>query len=53
MDKKQYSAVIEIQGGELQEIMQELNDALKVVYRCYDRLENLGVVVIREAVSGN
>lgn len=50
-----YSISIKAKDGELEEILKELNDAQEKIYRCYTRLQNLGVLIIdkEEAASGN
>lgn len=45
---------IEVKGGELEKIFQELNEAQEKICECYNRLQDLGVLVIsKEAASGN
>ena len=45
---------IEIPGGKIKAIMDELDQAQETIYRCYSELQDLGVVVIRQdAASGN
>ena len=53
-----YFVEIEVPKGELEEIMEELARAQETIRACYKRLEDLGVLVIRErekvnAASGN
>jgi len=38
----------EIQEGELKEIMDEIDKAQNTIYRCYNRLTDLGVVSIKK-----
>lgn len=49
-----YSIRIEVQDGKVKEIMDRLNEAQQTIYRCYQELQDLGVVVVKEkAASGN
>ncbi|SCJ79216.1 Uncharacterised protein [uncultured Flavonifractor sp.] len=49
-----YSIRIEIQDGQVKEILERLNAAQETIYRCYQELQDLGVVVVKEkAASGN
>ena len=51
---KKYLLTVEVQEGELQEIMSELQAAQETIYKCYDRMKNAGVLVVKEeAASGN
>lgn len=55
--KKMYNPFIriEIQDGELEQIMEELSQATETIYKCYSKLKTMGVLVIKkeEADSGN
>lgn len=51
MDK--YAVRIEIQDGEIEEIMETLRKAQETIYDCYNSLRDLGVVAIRKAVNEN
>ena len=44
-----------IQDGELEEVMRELQEAQDTIFRCYSRLEKLGVLRIekKDTASGN
>ena len=45
---------IEIPDGELKAIMDEINKAQETIYKCYNRLQDLGVIIIKEqAASSN
>lgn len=46
---------VEIQDGELEQIMEELSQATETIYKCYSKLKVMGVLVIKkeEADSGN
>lgn len=49
-----YSIRIEIQEGQVKEILDRLNAAQETIYRCYQELQDLGVVVVKKrAASGN
>lgn len=49
-----YSIRIEIQEGQVKEILDRLNAAQETIYRCYQELQDLGVVVVKEkAASSN
>ena len=49
-----FLAEIEIDEGELEAIFKEMEAAKETIYRCYDRLRELGLVTIKkEAASGN
>lgn len=49
-----YSIRIEIQEGQVKEILDRLNAAQETIYRCYQELQDLGVAVVKEkAASGN
>lgn len=49
-----YGIHIEIPEGKIKEILDKLTKAQKTIYECYNELEQLGVVTVREkAVSGN
>lgn len=39
---------IEIKDGEVEEILKELNEAQETIFKCYNRLINLGVMTIRQ-----
>lgn len=41
-----YSIRINVQEDELREIMNDLQQAQEQIYRCYNRLQSLGVVTI-------
>lgn len=43
-----YVAVISVKDGELDEIMAELEEAQKKIYKCYNRLGELGVLRIEK-----
>ena len=50
----EYSVRIEIQAGKVKEILDRLNAAQETIYHCYQELQDLGVVVVKEkAASGN
>ena len=50
----EYSIRIEIQAGKVKEILDRLNAAQETIYHCYQELQDLGVVVVKEkAASGN
>ena len=46
---------VEIKDGELEQIMEELSQAMETIYKCYSKLKVMGVLVIKkeEADSGN
>lgn len=56
MDKKRkYLFQIEVEDGEIDNILHELDQARETIYRCYSRLNDLGMVVVKnkETASGN
>lgn len=53
-DELDYLMQIEIQEGEVKKILDELMAAQETIWRCYNKLRDLGVVVLKEkAASGN
>lgn len=49
-----YGVCIEIPEGRVKEILDKLTAAQNTIYDCYNELERLGVVTVREkAASGN
>lgn len=49
-----YSIEIEVPEGKVKEILDRLTAAQETIYRCYNELESLGVMVVREkTTSGN
>ena len=51
-----YFLKIEIPEGEIKKIFEELSEAQEKIMECYNRLEELGVVTMREKdepASGN
>lgn len=49
-----YLIRVEIQDGEIEQILRELNEAQEKIYQCYSRLQEAGMVVVRkETASGN
>ena len=51
-----YSIRVSISKSELNDIMQELEQAKKTIYKCFVRLEDMGLVVTdgeENAASGN
>ena len=51
-----YLAHIEIESGELEKVMEELDKAQETIRECYYKLAELGVLTVREkeeAASGN
>ena len=49
-----YSIQIKIPGGKVEEILNRLTEAQRVIVECYNELRDLGVLVIEEkTVSGN
>jgi hypothetical protein len=42
---------IEVPEGEVKKILDELTEAQDKIYKCYDRLEELGVVTIKEQTT--
>jgi hypothetical protein len=43
-----YCISIEIQDGEIEQIMDEMKKAMRTVQDCYYRLEALGVVTVKK-----
>ena len=43
-----YVALISVKDGELDEIMAELKEAQEKIYKCYNRLDELGVLRIEK-----
>lgn len=43
-----YLMRIEIQEGEVKKILDELTEAQETIRRCYHKLQDLGVVVLKE-----
>jgi len=41
-----YVIKIEVQDGEIEKIMNEIDEAQKTIYQCYGKLQNLGVLKI-------
>ena len=41
-----YGIRIEVKNGEIEKIFEELNNAQEKIYDCYNKLQNLGVLVI-------
>ena len=51
---KDYFFRVEIDDQEVNQILHELSEAQETIRRCYNRLQEVGVVVVRkETVSGN
>lgn len=49
-----YGIHIEVPNGKVKEILDKLSDAQNKIYACYNELEQLGVLTIREeTASGN
>ena len=49
-----YIVRVSISKSELNEIMQELEQAKRTIYKCFSRLEEMGFIVTGEkAASGN
>ncbi|MBQ8698609.1 MAG: hypothetical protein IJ521_06390, partial [Schwartzia sp.] len=46
--KQRFYARMDVEDGELEEIFSEMREAQKTIYRCYSRLEELGVLVYRK-----
>lgn len=44
---------IEVDDAELEEIFKEINEAQKVIYNCYSRLQKLGIVKFKKPSSEN
>lgn len=44
---------IQIEEGELKDIFEELTKAQETIYKCYNRLQQLGVLTIKKSPSGN
>ena len=42
-----YSIRIEVPEGKVKEILDRLTEAQETIYRCYDELNRLGVLVVR------
>ena len=51
----EYAASIKVDEEELDQIFRDLNAARETIWRCYTKLETLGIVEIKrkEAASGN
>ncbi len=50
----QYIIQLEVPEGRVKEILKELTQAQETIRRCYDELEALGALVIKEkTASGN
>ena len=43
-----YDIRIEIQEGEVKEILDKLNEAQETIYNCYNRLQEIGVLTLKE-----
>ena len=53
---KNYLVHIEVESGELEKTMEELNKAQETIRECYYKLAEMGVLTVREkteAASGN
>lgn len=53
---KNYLVHIEVESGELERTLEELNKAQETIRECYYKLAELGVLTVREkteAASGN
>ena len=49
-----YGIHIEVPEGRVKEILDKLTEAQNTIYACYNELERLGVVTVKEkAASGN
>jgi hypothetical protein len=48
-----YMIRIEIPEGEVKKILNELTEAQQKIYECYDRLNDLGVVVLKKGTTNN
>ena len=46
-----YIVRLEVPEGEVQAILEELEKAQRVILDCYDRLDKLGVLTVREKES--
>lgn len=46
-----YLMSIEVEDGEVETILKEMEAAQEKIYECYNRLRDLGVVVVRKAAS--
>ncbi|MCH5315760.1 MAG: hypothetical protein J1E81_07590 [Eubacterium sp.] len=47
-----YNIRIEIEDGEVKQILKELNEAQETIYKCYIKLQSLGVLKIKESPEG-
>jgi hypothetical protein len=48
-----YGIRIEVPEGEVKKILDELTLAQNKIYECYNRLESLGVVIIKEQTTSD
>lgn len=48
-EKRMYNMKIEFSKKELNEIMEEMEQAQEKIFECWKRLESLGVAVVRES----
>lgn len=48
-----YSIRIEVEDGEIEQILKELNEAQETIFKCYNRLQTLGVLKIKKSPSAN
>lgn len=48
-----YNIRIEVEDGEVEEILKELNEAQETIYKCYNKLQSLGVLKIKKSPSAN
>ena len=49
--KNYFLLQVEIRNNELQAIFKELQEAQETIYRCYNRLQDLGVLVVKDSES--
>jgi len=50
---RKYDIRIEVQEGEVKKILDELSSAQEKIFECYNRLEILGVITIKEQTTSD
>lgn len=48
-----YFMRIKIKDGEVEEVLNELEQAQKTIYECYEKLRTMGFLTVEKAASGN
>lgn len=53
MSNQNYFFAMEVNKDELDQIFKDLHSAQETIYKCYNRLKNLGIITLKEAEIEN